>query len=384
MIVFFKQVSWIAPLSNIVAIPFIGLLIVPLDILAGLSFFLFEPLSAVLFQLNDNLLALLLLIFRGIDALFAPQLSSIAMSAAVYICLCIGLLLLFLPQSVLPKTWAALCFVPLILIDPQRQKFELVVLDVGQGQAVFLRSGSYSMMIDVGGYYDESKFSVGQQIIRPFLSVQGVSTLDHVMLTHLDQDHSGAFAYLKNEINIHKVSANQAVNVAENTQFEFCYQGQQWDLPHQVRIQVLSPKPSQLQYAAQQQNEYACVLHIHVPNAQPYQDFLLMADTGWATEYQILQDYPDLNVDVLILGHHGSKHSSAYDFLAHFRPKLAVASAGFDNRYGHPSPIVEQRLVDLNIPFMHTAQHGSLRFYLDAPQRMLIQPYRQQKLWLQR
>lgn len=384
VIVFFKQVSWIAPLSNIVAIPFIGLLIVPLDILAGLSFFLFEPLSAVLFQLNDNLLALLLLIFRGIDALFAPQLSSIAMSAAVYICLCIGLLLLFLPQSVLPKTWAALCFVPLILIDPQRQKFELVVLDVGQGQAVFLRSGSYSMMIDVGGYYDESKFSVGQQIIRPFLSVQGVSTLDHVMLTHLDQDHSGAFAYLKNEINIHKVSANQAVNVAENTQFEFCYQGQQWDLPHQVRVQVISPKPSQLQYAAQQQNEYACVLHIHVPNAQPYQDFLLMADTGWATEYQILQDYPDLNVDVLILGHHGSKHSSAYDFLAHFRPKLAVASAGFDNRYGHPSPIVEQRLVDLNIPFMHTAQHGSLRFYLDAPQRMLIQPYRQQKLWLQR
>ncbi len=327
---------------------------------------------------------MLLLIFRGIDALFAPQLSSIAMSAAVYICLCIGLLLLFLPQSVLPKTWAALCFVPLILIDPQRQKFELVVLDVGQGQAVFLRSGSYSMMIDVGGYYDESKFSVGQQIIRPFLSVQGVSTLDHVMLTHLDQDHSGAFAYLKNEINIHKVSANQAVNVAENTQVEFCYQGQQWDLPHQVRIQVLSPKPSQLQYAAQQQNEYACVLHIHVPNAQPYQDFLLMADTGWVTEYQILQDYPDLNVDVLILGHHGSKHSSAYDFLAHFRPKLAVASAGFDNRYGHPSPIVEQRLVDLNIPFMHTAQHGSLRFYLDAPQRMLIQPYRQQKLWLQR
>ncbi len=47
------------------------------------------------------------------------------------------------------------------------------------------------------------------------------------------------------------------------------------------------------------------------------------------TEFQLLQEYPDLKVDVLILGHHGSQHSSAYDFLEHFQPKLAVASAGF-------------------------------------------------------
>jgi competence protein ComEC len=109
-----------------------------------------------------------------------------------------------------------------------------------------------------------------------------------------------------------------------------------------------------------------------------------MGDAGWATEYQLLQEYPDLKVDVLILGHHGSKHSSAYDFLAHFKPKLAVASAGFDNRYGHPSSLVQQRLAALNIPFMNTIQQGSVRFSVDAQQRMLIQPYRQQKLWLQR
>ncbi len=61
-----------------------------------------------------------------------------------------------------------------------------------------------------------------------------------------------------------------------------------------------------------------------------------------------------------------------------------MASAGFDNRYGHPSSLVQQRLAALNIPFMNTIQQGSVRFSVDAQQRMLIQPYRQQKLWLQR
>ncbi len=141
-----------------------------------------------------------------------------------------------------------------------------------------------------------------------------------VVLSHLDQDHSGAFPNLQNEVKIQHVFANQTVDVAVNSKFNLCQQGQQWSLPHQVQIQVLSPKPSQLPYAAQQQNELSCVLYISVPSVQPYQHFLVMGDAGWATEYQLLQEYPDLKVDVLILGHHGSKHSSAYDFLAHLNP----------------------------------------------------------------
>ena len=58
-----------------------------------------------------------------------------------------------------------------------------------------------------------------------------------------------------------------------------------------------------------------------------------MGDAGWEAEYELLKDYPNLKIDVLVLGHHGSKHSSAYDFLATLKPKLTIASAGFDNRY---------------------------------------------------
>ncbi len=72
-------------------------------------------------------------------------------------------------------------------------------------------------------------------------------------------------------------------------------------------------------------------------HAMPYQSYLLMGDAGWQTEYELLKAYPNLQVDVLVLGHHGSRHSSSFDFLQHYQPKLAIASVGKWNRYGHPS-----------------------------------------------
>ncbi len=90
-----------------------------------------------------------------------------------------------------------------------------------------------------------------------------------------------------------------------------------------------------------------------------------MGDAGWETEFKLLQHYPDLRVDVLVLGHHGSRHSSAYDFLQHYRPQYAIASAGATNRYGHPSIEVQARLAALQIPLLSTAKAGSISFSFD-------------------
>ena len=74
MIIFFNQIAWITPLSNLFAIPLIGLIIVPLDILAGLAYFFFKPLSQLLFQFNDFMLSVLLGVIQFIDQVFKPQL----------------------------------------------------------------------------------------------------------------------------------------------------------------------------------------------------------------------------------------------------------------------------------------------------------------------
>ena len=362
MLIFFKQVAWITPLSNLFAIPWIGMVIVPLDVIAALCYFIFEPLGSLIFQINDGCLSVLLIFMQLLDRLFSPALQPVAMNFWMLLSLCLGLIILFLPRGVVPKTWSVLCFVPLMMINFTKNEFELTVLDVGQGQAIFIRDQEQTLMVDTGGNYDEAKFSVGKQIILPFLSVKGVSELNQLILTHLDQDHKGAYESIKHDLPIKKIYSNEQLEVAGSSQFDYCHQGQKWQWSDRVDFTVLSPKAEQLANVKDEKNEMSCVVYLQVKNAQPYQNFLLMGDAGWPTEYQILQDYPDLKVDVLVLGHHGSRHSSAYHFLKQLNPKLAVASAGFNNRYGHPSVVVESRLKELNIPLLTTLKQGSIRF----------------------
>ena len=381
MLIFFKQVAWITPLSNLFAIPWIGMVIVPLDVIAALCYFIFEPLGNLIFQINDRCLSVLLIFMQLLDRLFSPALQPVAMNFWMLLSLCLGLIILFLPRGVLPKTWSVLCFVPLMMIDSTKNEFELTVLDVGQGQAIFVRDQEQTLMIDTGGNYDEAKFSVGKQIILPFLSVKGVSELNQLILTHLDQDHKGAYESIKHDLPIKKIYSNEQLEVADSSQFDYCHQGQKWQWGDRVDLTVLSPKAEQLANAKDEKNEMSCVIYLQVKNAQPYQNFLLMGDAGWPTEYQILQDYPDLKVDVLVLGHHGSRHSSAYHFLKQLNPKLAVASAGFNNRYGHPSVVLESRLKELNIPLLTTLKQGSIRFSKHK-NIMAIEFERDSRLWL--
>jgi len=84
----------------------------------------------------------------------------------------------------------------------------------------------------------------------------------------------------------------------------------------------------------------------------------------------------------LVLGHHGSQHSSSYAFLEHFKPKLAIASAGYANRYGHPHPIVLQRLDALKIPYKTTIEQGAIGFRLKPNAQMEEVDFRHTRKWL--
>lgn len=236
-------------------------------------------------------------------------------------------------------------------------------------------------MLDTGGYYDESKFSIGKQVVVPFLKSQGVHQLDRVILTHLDQDHSGGLPAVLQSIPTHMVQANEEIKDLSSP-FSLCHSGQTWETS-ELKIQILSPKLENLQSAVFNRNEASCVMYLQHKQASDLKYFLMMGDAGWETEYQLLQQYPDLKVDVLILGHHGSKHSSSYDFLKTYHPKIAIASAGFDNRYGHPSAEVSHRLQDLNIPLLSTIDKGAIHFKFDSENEQ-TEFYRQSYKWLQR
>jgi competence protein ComEC len=381
MLIFFKQVAWISPITNLIAIPYLGLLVVPLDILAALGWLVFEPLGLFLWQINDRLLSIFLGLLDLLDTWFDPQLIPWAMNLWQIVALILALIILFLPRGIIPKTWSILCFIPIFFYAQHRQQFELHILDVGQGQAIFIRDQERTMMIDVGGSPDESRFSLGENVILPFLMRHGVQKLDQVVLTHLDQDHSGAYAALNEKMTIDQIMSNEKPE--SKNSFHYCSRGQKWHWPR-VDFEVLSPPETALAVAGQAKNETSCVLYITYRGQTKNTHFLLMADAGWRTEHQILLHYPELKVDVLVLGHHGSKHSSAYGFLQHYRPQVAVVSAGLNNRYGHPTQEVAARLGALHIPWLTTIEQGSISFSFNEQDQLLLQAQRHAQLWLQR
>ena len=139
----------------------------------------------------------------------------------------------------------------------------------------------------------------------------------------------------------------------------------------------------QEKHLPEERNENSCIIYLTIEGAQPYQHFLFMGDAGWLTEYQLMKRFPHLPVDVLVLGHHGSRYSSSYGFLQHYRPKIAWVSAGYANRYQHPSPVTQARLSALEIPLYSTIRSGSLSFQL-LGSTLQMREYRAEKKWLQR
>lgn len=380
----FQQVSWIAPLVNLIAIPMIGAVVVPLEVLACMLSSL-PPLSQFLFQLADFFLSVLLLILSTLQQLLGIKLSWLALSPLMILLLTVAVLILFLPRGILPKSWAVLCCIPVFLGSFNRSPVELEVLDVGQGQAIYLRSGTWRMLLDTGGRHHEEQSGIGEQVLIPHFMSRAIQQLDLVILSHLDQDHAGAFTSLKEQITVKRVMSNEQDQRFTGLDFLYCHQGQNFQQDG-VNIRILSPEiPIQLNTPVNtDRNEASCVIYIQIPFSKSFQNFLVMGDAGWETEYRLMQQYPDLKVDVLVLGHHGSRHSSSFAFLQHYQPKLAIASAGFNNRYQHPHPLLKARLKQLQIPLKTTIDAGSLQFLVKANGEMEMNEYRLQRQWLQR
>lgn len=382
VLIFFQQLSWIAPIANLIAIPLLGAVIVPIGVLAALLWLIIPTIGRGLFQLNDVLMSNLLGILNGLDALFEPKLHSIAMTPLMLLGFALGIVILFLPKRVLPKSWVVLCIATLFFTAWLKTDTQLSIIDVGQGQAIFVKTPEQKFLIDTGGSAQEERFSMGKQVVVPYLSRQGVARLDQIILSHLDQDHSGALDSILSQISVPKIMANEHLPSSKVTDFSRCQAGQTWQTPA-LRMQVLSPTIADDQFIREHRNETSCVIHLEFLQAEQWRHFLIMGDAGWETEFYLLQHYPDLKVDVLVLGHHGSKHSSSYDFLRYYRPKLAIASVGRFNRYGHPSTELQARLQALNIPFYTTVNSGTITFRLDRNQ-MELEQFRTQFKWLNR
>jgi len=246
----------------------------------------------------------------------------------------------------------------------------LDVLDVGQGLAAVVRTASHTLVYDTGPAWTDDSDS-GGRIVAPFLRGEGIRSLDGVVVTHADDDHAGGAASVARARNPRWLLSTLAEGDARHATFaesRRCLAGLAWDWDG-VQFEILHPDAMALADPRRRENDRACVLRVRAGGATA----LLASDIEKLAESELLaRDAPGLRARVLLVPHHGSRTSSTPAFVAAVAPEIAVISAGWRNRFRHPSPAVLQRYALLGIRVLRTDLDGAVRVELPAGPEALV------------
>ncbi|HWT16713.1 MAG TPA: DNA internalization-related competence protein ComEC/Rec2 [Patescibacteria group bacterium] len=349
----FAQTSVIGFAANLVAVPWITFVIVPLlllamlvDALSGWSGLLFVP-AALLKPLWSGLT---LAAQTPLAEWHFAQFGLWAMLLAL-----VGAAWALLPRGV-PMRWAGLLLV-LPLLWPAREKFadhefELTTLDVGQGLSVLVRTRAHALVYDAGAKLS-ADYDFGDAVVVPSLRAMGVRDLDHLMISHLDDDHAGGRGSVKDAFPEAAESIGNDADPAPR-----CEAGQSWEWDG-VRFDVLHPPP----HFPDLDNDNSCVLRV----SSRLGSVLLPGDIGASIEQRLVREQPAaIDVDVVVVAHHGSKHSSSPEFVATTSPDTVVYARGWRNRFGHPAAEVESRWSAVGATSADTAEQGAITLRFSA------------------
>ena len=372
LLVLFQQVSLVAPLANALAVPVVSFVVVPLSLLLAVV-----PVPAVawLAHLPMDLVARAL---GGLAALpaavwwqHAPPAWSVALALA-------GAAWLLAPRGFPARALAAVLFAPMLLLTPPPPapgEARLTVLDVGQGLAVVVRTASYALVFDAGPAWSPEAGS-GDRIVAPFLRGEGVRRVDALFLSHDDLDHVGGAPGLLASVPVSTVYASlpgalPAPAAMEGAQR--CVAGMAWTVDG-VRFEVLHPDPEFLLRASVRDNDRSCVLRVVTAHGRA----LLAADVEKGAEARMVRAGAPLAAEVLVVPHHGSGTSSMPGFVAAVAPRIAIVSAGWRNRFGHPKAEVVARYHAAGARLLRTDDSGAITVHL-GPGGPRVSRWREQR-----
>ncbi len=259
---------------------------------------------------------------------------------------------------------------------------EMVMLDVGQGDAILLRDGNFAVLVDGGGW---RRGDIGGRVVLPALLGEGIDRLRAVVVTHPDRDHCGGLVDLASYLPIGEVWT------ADGFQVDPCLRDLAAAAPVRVlgsagrsemragrwRFRVLHPEGAgpfaRRLAAAARGNDHSLVLAAEALGRR----VLLTGDVEAAAERAVLRRWREtpeqLRAGVLKVAHHGSKTSSGEAFLRAVEPRLALVSAGVDNPYHHPSSVVVERFARRRVPLLRTDRHGFVRLAWEGPRGWRLQ-----------
>ena len=360
----FYQINLLCIINNLIFVPLISLIIFPLSLLV----LLFPPLELI-YNLLINILEKLSIFISHINIF---KLVFIKLPDIFYLIYLI-LIILSLYYLLIKKKKLILIITILLLLIHCNYNFLIPnkyidFIDVGQGDSTLIHINNKNILVDTGGRitYQNKEFnnrikttSIVSTRTIPLLKSLGIKRIDYLILTHGDKDHMGESINLINNYKVKNIIFNCGeYNYLEN---ELLKEINNKNIKNYSCINELKVHKNTLYFLQTKiydnENDNSNVIYTEVNNKK----ILLMGDASIKTEKEILKEYDIENIDILKVGHHGSKTSSSKDFISVTNPKYSIISVG-KNKYGHPNKEVLETLSKSKI--YRTDKEGSIIFNL--------------------
>jgi competence protein ComEC len=366
----FHQVSVVGLFANLLAVPWVTLVVTPLCLL-GLVLPLAWSVAAEALQW----LVWLLKACAGVSwAQWSAPAAPLWAGAAALVGM--GVWAMRVPMWL---RWFGVALVLPVLSwqtpRPVHGTFELVAADMGQGHAVLVRTATHSLLYDTGPRYS-AETDAGQRVLVPLLRAWG-ERLDRIVISHQDSDHSGgapAVMAMQPQADV-LTSIAPEHPLQQLGSMQRCERGQSW-VWDGVRFEVLHPSESDYERKLKP-NALSCVLRVTAADTSA----LLAGDIEAAQEQDLLQSGQALQADWLLVPHHGSATSSTQAFLDAVQPSVAIVQAGYRNRFGHPRPDVLRRYSDLGVLVVQTPRCGASTWRSEQPKLVQCERNQRQRYW---
>jgi competence protein ComEC len=374
---FAMPLSGLAWLANLIAIPWVSFVVLPLSLFSFVLSYVHEGLALFGFQLADAVLDFLLAFLGALaEAEWQWRLPAAPWVKLIIFMLVIALFLARFSR-VFSLLLAALLFSLIGLTKPANTSViqsELLakaanfwVLDVGQGLSIVAQYGASIWVYDTGPAYE--RFSSARSILYPLIETFSVdSTTSGMIVSHGDADHAGDYAWFAQRFLPGNIWLGESERTPLGLVADSCLRGQRWPQSSQhggtdtaMGVEVLWPRDG---YQASSSNNHSCVVRFTLHGVR----FLVMGDLEnqgeqamleWLAEHQALNE---LKADVLIAGHHGAEAASSMTLLKHVQPDYVVFSAGYLNRFHHPSVGAQRRARRIKAQALNTFDTGAIRF----------------------
>ena len=365
----FQQASLPGLLANLVAIPVVSMLIVPLILIALLVLWLPGPLAGWLLTVAGHAAHWLFLMLDYLSG-FQPLVfgSTRVPGLAATLLAMLGAAVIMLPRGVPGRYAGLLLMLPMLLPAGQnlgRTETQIDFLDVGQGLAVMLVNRDYLMVYDTGpgnGLVGEAGWDMVAGTIQPMIKATGRSP-DLIVVSHADLDHAGGLERLRARYPDARYLASLP---DKHAGIGFCRTPEAWKTEN-LEFRVLHPTTG-LPYLG---NDSSCVISVNGPGLS----LLLSGDISRVVEQRLVDNGLEQHA-VLTAPHHGSSTSSSQALIDAVKPSLVLISAGSNNRFGFPRADVLDRYSKAYIPTLNTAQCGGIRITTDAMGHLKVESAR--------